>query len=41
MTAIVSIIERDQLVEKLEAEIEMIQDDLDRWNATTEIDWTE
>jgi hypothetical protein len=41
MTAIVSIIERDQTVEKLEAEIEMIQDDLDRWNATTEIDWTE
>lgn len=41
MTTEVSIIERDQLVEKLEAEIEMLQDDLDRWNATTNIAWTE
>lgn len=35
------LIEKDQLVEKLEAEIEMIQEDLDRWNAITEIDWSE
>lgn len=41
MDAVISMIERDQLVEKLEAEIEMIQDELDRWNAVTDIDWTE
>ena len=41
MEAIISLIERDQLVEKLEAEIEMIQEELDRWNAITDIDWTE
>ena len=40
-TAEVSIIERDQIVEKLEAELEMLQDDLDRWNATADIDWIE
>lgn len=41
MSAEVSIIERDQMIEKLEAELEMLQEDLDRWNATTDIDWTE
>jgi hypothetical protein len=41
MDAVIMLIERDQLVEKLEAEIEMIQEDLDRWNAITEINWSE
>lgn len=41
MDAVIMLIEKDQLVEKLEAEIEMIQEDLDRWNAITEIDWSE
>ena len=39
--AAISIVERDQMVEKFEAEIEKIQDELDRHNALTEIDWTE
>jgi hypothetical protein len=41
MAAVIQVIERDQIVEKLEAEIEMIQEELDRWNINTDIDWTE
>jgi hypothetical protein len=41
IVAVIQVIERDQIVEKLEAEIEMIQEELDRWNVITEINWSE
>lgn len=40
-TAEISIVERDRLVENLEAEIEKLQDELDRHNSLVEIDWKE
>jgi len=39
--AIIQVIERDLIVEKLEAELDMIQEVLDRWNTNTDINWTE
>jgi hypothetical protein len=37
----ITVIERDRLVANMEAEIEKLQEELDRHNALTEIDWSE
>lgn len=40
-TAILSVLERDQTIEKLESEIEALQEELDFHNVSAEISWTE
>lgn len=39
--AAISVIEKDQMIAKIEAQIEQIQDELDRHNSLVEIDWQE
>lgn len=39
--AAISVIEKDQMIAKIEAQIEQIQDELDRHNSLVEIDWRE
>lgn len=41
MSADMTVLERDQLIEKLDTDIEFIQEELDTHNATTLIDWSE